>query len=216
MATFSAVKAPLAGAALGRSLAWGQPSCRWIVDDTAEVYVDPGEALFNGEPIASAVDLVAYSGAGIMNADAPSIFPPPGEWSGASLDDLEAAVHVSLFTDRRVARHELHAGSYDRRGFWGDSFPEVEGDEWGGRVWLTERDKLVDDSTVESGTTPEKVGDRVREALNWLVEDGVATRLEVEVVRLDEGAGVRIGIVRERDDDPISILYEPLWEARRG
>ncbi len=213
MAAFTIAKAPLGlGPVLGAAAPWGRPSCRWIVDSTAELYVDPVDPLDpvdNGEAPAADVDLVIFSGEAIYNADAPSIFPPPGEWGGASLDDLEVAVHVSLFSDRRVEAHELPLGDLDRRGWWGDSFPEAEGDAWGSRLFLLDRAKITDDPTIESGTSAGLVRERVNEALAWLVDTGAASAIEVEAERIGDGVGARIVVVRDESRD--ALTYDRLW-----
>lgn len=95
--------------------------------------------------------------------------------SGAELeldDGLQTAVLVSLFSDRRAADDEA-VGDGDRRGWWGDVYPAVEGDRTGSRLWLLRRAK----ATAE---TAAKIREYAREALAWLVEDGVAASIEAE------------------------------------
>jgi phage gp46-like protein len=96
--------------------------------------------------------------------------------AGADLvvsDDLETAILISLFTDRRApADVELPAGE-DRRGWWGDSYPDREGDELGSLLWLLDREK-------ETQEVLERTRIYAREALRWLIEDGVATEVDVQ------------------------------------
>ncbi len=88
-------------------------------------------------------------------------------------DSIETAVVISLFTDRRAEPDdELPAGETDRRGWWGDALAQNEGDRIGSRLWLLKREK----QTTE---TLNRAREYAREALAWLIEDGVASRVEV-------------------------------------
>jgi len=92
---------------------------------------------------------------------------------------LNTAVIMSLFTDRRASDDDvLPSSSDDKRGSWMDSFPDVEGDKIGSRLWLLDRAKLTQD-------TVDKVKYYCEEALAWLVQDGIAKAVNVatEVVR---------------------------------
>lgn len=87
-------------------------------------------------------------------------------------DGLETAVIISLFTDKRVTDDELPAGEESKRGWWGDAFPEIDQDKIGSKLWLLQRSKR----TTE---TLRKWEDYSKEALQWLIEDGVADSIEV-------------------------------------
>lgn len=92
---------------------------------------------------------------------------------------LNTAVIMSLFTDRRASDDDvLPSSSDDKRGSWMDSFPDVEGDKIGSRLWLLDRAKLTQD-------TVDKVKYYCEEALAWLVQDGIAKAVNVvtEIVR---------------------------------
>ena len=92
-------------------------------------------------------------------------------------DPLVRAVIVSLFTWRRAnADDALPNGSGSRMGWWGDSYPPAANDRIGSRLWLLSRAKLTD-------TTAQKAKDYAREALQWLLDDGVAARVDVTALR---------------------------------
>lgn len=88
--------------------------------------------------------------------------------------ELETAVLLSLFLDRRSLDDDpIPDGTGNRRGWWGDSYPSVAGDQYGSRLWTLARAKQ----------TPETLAafqELATEALTWLVEDGVAERVVVE------------------------------------
>ena len=94
--------------------------------------------------------------------------------AGADLaadDGLRTAVLVSLFTDRRAAAEELPAGDTDRRGWWGDRLNADE-DEIGSKLWLLARRK-------QAAGLPSEAEAYARDALQWMLDDGVADAVEV-------------------------------------
>jgi phage gp46-like protein len=85
-------------------------------------------------------------------------------------EGLETAVALSLFCDARVSDEELPQGQTVKRGFWADKYSSVDGDVWGSRLWTLAREK-------RQVAVLRKAEDFVKEALEWLVEDGVATSI---------------------------------------
>ncbi len=92
----------------------------------------------------------------------------------ATEDGLQTAIVVSLFTDRRARDDDdlPDAAGGDRRGWWGDLVPPVEGDRIGSRLWLLSREKQLPSVVARAREYAE-------EALAWLVEDGIASRVDV-------------------------------------
>ncbi|GJL37778.1 hypothetical protein TUM17576_45980 [Enterobacter hormaechei] len=89
----------------------------------------------------------------------------PGELANG--DDFQTAAIISLFTDR-VARADDPYEDNDRRGWWGDS---TEQNQLGSRLWLIRREKLTREVALRSE-------EYAREALKWLVDDGVVMAVE--------------------------------------
>lgn len=83
-------------------------------------------------------------------------------------DDLQTAMIISLFTDR-VARDDDDIDGEDRRGWWGDMGEEHN---IGSRLWLLRRQKLTQD-------VAQKAEDYSREALQWLISDGVVSSFTI-------------------------------------
>jgi phage gp46-like protein len=106
----------------------------------------------------------------------------------ATDDSLRTAVVLSLFLDRRARDDDaLPDGGTDRRGWWADTvMPMTEGtlalrdgarsirrpDQIGSRLWLLSRELQVQEVV-------RRAHDYAVEALNWLIEDGHASRVEV-------------------------------------
>jgi phage gp46-like protein len=92
---------------------------------------------------------------------------------------LQTAVLLSLFTDRRATADELaRFGGDDARGWWGDELAEVDGDEFGSKLWLLSREKTLPE-------TLNRAREYARQALAWMIEDDVASSVAVEAAWLD-------------------------------
>ncbi len=104
---------------------------------------------------------------------------------------LRTAVILSLFLDRRANDDDiLPNGSDDRRGWWADTVAPMtdygigggsaSGDHIGSRLWLLSREKQL------AGVL-ERARHYAEEALTWLVEDGVATAVQVTATNPRQG-----------------------------
>lgn len=126
----------------------------------------------------------------------------------ATDDGLETAIYISLFTDARApADADLPTAERDRRGWWGDIAPEVEGDRIGSLLWLLAREK-------QTTAVVARAEQYAREALEWLVEDRVASRVEVEAELVAEGVlGIGVRIYRP-SSEPVRFRYEFAWERQ--
>jgi len=93
-------------------------------------------------------------------------------------ESLETAVIISLFTDRRANEDDIlpDPNNLDRRGWWGDLTTSFEDDQIGSRLWLLEREKTLESVLV-------RAKEYTREALHWMIEDGVAVKIETEAER---------------------------------
>lgn len=125
-------------------------------------------------------------------------------------DQLKSAVIISLFTDRRAEPDDALPGSVeDRRGWWGDAFPVVAGDRIGSRLWLLAREKHLA-SVIERGRQ------YAEEALAWLVEDGIASRVTVLAEAPRPGLlALGIAIERPRQQD-VEFRFSRAWEGLNG
>ena len=88
-------------------------------------------------------------------------------------DELESAVIMSLFTDARATEEEyeeIKDWELSRRGYWAE---QLDGVKLGSKLWLLNRAPRNED-------TFERAAAYTKEALNWLIQDGIAESLEVE------------------------------------
>jgi phage gp46-like protein len=129
-----------------------------------------------------------------------------GDWliSGPQLaedDGLESAVVMSLFTDRLA---EGDSGG-PRRGWWGDTYADVPGDQIGSRLWLLAREKQLPAVLV-------RVEDYATEALQWLIDDGVAAAVDAQASFPGRGLlGVLITVSR-RDGTRTALRFQWTWQ----
>lgn len=126
---------------------------------------------------------------------------------------LETAVIISLFTHRRAKDDDIlpDSNNIDKRGWWGDlGSPEVENDQIGSRSWLLEREK-----TLNSVLTREK--EYAKEALKWMLEDGVAVKVDVKTERLGQvGTEILALLVQiyKMDGTKVALKYDLQWNAQ--
>lgn len=119
---------------------------------------------------------------------------------------LETAVLLSLFTDRRAEEGDpLPTGEQDRRGWYGDALPVVDGDRIGSRLWLISREK-------QTPSVLSRIEAYAREALAWLVEDQVASKVAVKAEFPRAGVwGLTVEIYRPGVADPVRFRFNDTW-----
>ena len=119
-------------------------------------------------------------------------------------EPLVRAVIVSLFTWRR-ANPDDELPSTDLMGWWGDSYADVQGDRIGSRFWLLSRAVLTAD-------TVRRAEEYVREALQWLLDDQVATSLQVSAQRVGLSAlSVSVLVTRAESGQVVSLRFADVW-----
>lgn len=134
-------------------------------------------------------------------------------------DGLRTAIAISLFTDARASEDAaLPEDGDDRRGWWGDQFADGAGpnagtaddrDRIGSLLWLLDRAKATTANLQLARQSAEV-------ALGWLVRDGIASRVTVEVesTPLDGGARrLSIGVTVDRPAGPGRQRFDYTWEA---
>lgn len=90
--------------------------------------------------------------------------------ASAPLEPLTRAVVISLFTWRRA---EPDDNADVPMGWWGDTWPAVQNDRYGSRLWLLQRSKLTNQLV-------QTVRGYIRECLQWMIDDGVVSRIDLD------------------------------------
>jgi phage gp46-like protein len=118
-------------------------------------------------------------------------------------DGLNTAILISLFSDRRAElTDELPDPNGGRRGWWGDALGD--GDKLGSRLWLLTRRK-------QTPETRQLFLDFTKEALEWLVTDGVAINVEVEAQWKSQGFLAVSAVVIKPDGQ--SVKFDYAWDS---
>ena len=115
-------------------------------------------------------------------------------------EGLESAVLVSLFSDQRVPQQDAVDGK--QQGWWADIFSEGE-DPIGSKLWTLRREKITNETITKFEVF-------TREALAWLVEDEVASEVEVDVESRDHSIFLEIRISRPLGDSRFNFLWNEL------
>ncbi len=90
---------------------------------------------------------------------------------------LIRAVTISLYTWRRSEADDP-VDDEERFGWWGDSYPAIADDRIGSRLWLLRRVKLTPQTQRDAEVY-------AREALQWLLDDGEVTAIEISSEKVD-------------------------------
>lgn len=125
-------------------------------------------------------------------------------------DGLETSVIISLFSDARATPDMFDAidNDGDLRGFWGDvTSPD---DSTGSLLWTMKRSKQLT-------STLAKAKGYCQIALQWLINDKVADRVDVRTSYLAPASGVMIievDVYRPGSANPVQYRYGYEWSAQ--
>lgn len=165
---------------------------------------------------APAIDLSSQSAASVArgNGDVALVWDVQSNSADMAIADddvafdagLRTAMILSLFTDRRAELDdEIPSGDGDRRGWWADQFAEVEGDLHGSRLWLLAR-------SAQRGNIAQLVDEYCREALKWMLDDNVASRIDVLVEETRERLAFQVSLTRPTGN-PLTMRFAFAWDA---
>ncbi|MGE4775219.1 phage GP46 family protein [Yersinia enterocolitica] len=121
-------------------------------------------------------------------------------------DNLTRAVIISLFTWRRADPDD---DAEQPMGWWGDSYPTIQNDRIGSRLYLLQR-------TTLTNNTVELTRGYLEQALAWLKDDGIVSRIAINVQRRGtEILTAEITLYRN-DGSSQLITFDDLWSALNG
>lgn len=122
-------------------------------------------------------------------------------------DNLVRAAVISLFTWRRANADDVTDGQ--KMGWWGDLTTEVANDRIGSRLWLLSREKMLP-------ATINRAREYAQEALAWMIEDGLASRVEVQAERFGQGGIALTATIYRSDGRVTSLRFDNAWETIRN
>lgn len=124
---------------------------------------------------------------------------PVGLGSEATLERL---VYASLFTDRRLDDDTPpRDGTDDRRGWWADAL-EGPSENFGSRLW----------HVLAGVPTGREIEDAIREALAWMVTEGLVSRVDVRASVVGRRADASVALVLATGER-IPVTFPALWSA---
>ena len=143
------------------------------------------------------IKLILQAGQGTIGADV--------AWAGddlASGHDLETAVAISLFSDRHASPDYVFVdGTQNPRGWWADA---DNGYQIGSRIWQYSR-------ATRTTATRLALIDACREALAWMIEEGVASAVAVDAYYVGD-SGVQLTVNLTQSSGTLaSLKYQFLW-----
>jgi len=128
---------------------------------------------------------------------------------------LETSMMISLFSDAPASTDELNRFNEDQlnksrnRGWYGSSFADLE---YGSKLWLLEREKRT------QGTL-NLAQQYCEEALQWLINDGIAKKITVECSWSFDILIIIIEVERQHDENVVkqfSYVWQNLIEGDVG
>ncbi len=128
-------------------------------------------------------------------------------------EGLETMVFISLFTDRRANDTDIlpdPSKTLDRGGWWGDETSENPDDKIGSRLWLLDRAKTSNEVLVQAETY-------VREALQWMIDEKIAIKIDVIVERRGTLENPMLAIIVKifkKNNNKEVFEFEEKWEAQ--
>lgn len=119
-------------------------------------------------------------------------------------DGLESAVIISLFSWARADASEIDPGT-PQYGWWGDKIDEDGSNQLGSKLYLLKRAKITEETIA-------KAEDYIKQALQWMIEDKVASDISVNLERNSKDLNRVDGIVTiTRGNDTKNLRFNDLW-----
>jgi len=150
-------------------------------------------------------------------------FAPVALWDSdsADLSRLISLVLTSLYTDRLADASDqisdlVSRPHPDRRGWWADT----PTDRLGSRLWLLMRAPLAGDRGQD---TTDRAADYIREALAWMIDDGLIASVDVQTeIRSGGDPGgsgqtlaAEVTLIRG-DGTGVTLTWPDLWPSDIG
>lgn len=119
-------------------------------------------------------------------------------------DDLPRAVINSLFSWKRAEDDDELPGT-SREGWWADSFND-DGDRFGSRLWLLSRSKITDETLL-------RAEEYAQEALQWLIDDGVAVSIDMKAERGEKEQLDLVITISQPEQKDLTARFADVWSS---
>ena len=92
---------------------------------------------------------------------------------------FETAIMLTLLTNKRADDNDILPDDYgDKGGWWGDSVPNVVGDQIGWKGWLLRREQTTDAVIA-------RCKEYLIDGFQWMIDDNIVAGVEANVTRVD-------------------------------
>tara|TARA_R100001086_G_scaffold133667_3_gene69465 strand:- start:6726 stop:7964 length:1239 start_codon:yes stop_codon:yes gene_type:complete len=191
-----------------------QPGNEWPGDSTNGIEGAPFNFHFTATPEEEEEEAVAAPDPDVTSWWFGVDGPAPGTphtWDPYPEDpepSLPYLVVATLYTDARADAADVRPGQ-DRRGWWGDTYQPGAGS----LLWTLQPKPITAD-------TAPLAAQMARDALEWLITDGLATDVDVRAEVQQASSGARIAlevtVTRREDGEQVPVLLPDLWSSYRG
>lgn len=120
----------------------------------------------------------------------------------ASVDGMQTMIEVTIFTDAR-APESIVPDASKRRGWVGDITTALDGRLTGSNLWLLDQARLTADTISQAGIY-------ANDAFLWMMEDSIASEVNVNIEQAHREISIEIEIVIT---DNIIERYNLLWRT---
>lgn len=122
-------------------------------------------------------------------------------------EGLRTAVTLSLYTNRRAPDDAVLPPEFLERGGWWGDIGDEDGYQLGSLLWLLQREKTT-------AATVAKAEQYAAEALQWLIDDGVASAVNVTAERAGlDIISLSVEVIRPTGT-ALDLRFASLWEAQ--
>lgn len=126
-------------------------------------------------------------------------------------DTFETAVLLSLFTNARAKPGDVLPAELGTRrgGWWANELSPIDGDNFGSRLWLLARSK-------QNGELLTRAQEYASEALDWMLEDAVASKVTVVTSFTTQGWLLLVVTIERPKQQPTAYKYDYNWRAQEA
>ena len=119
---------------------------------------------------------------------------------------LETATLISLYSDGRATPEEVDELENELKGYWGDMFPDIPGDQHGSLLWTTHRYKQTNQNRLD-------IQSKTESCLEWMKEDGIAESVIVNTSIIENGV-VQSDVDIVKPEDKGTAKISNVWNAQ--
>ena len=123
-------------------------------------------------------------------------------------DEIETAVELSLFSDRRATLDEIQTFQsgvrerQSRRGFWANTFKEFS---QGSGLWLLQREK-------KTASTLARARKFCTDSLQWMADEGIVASITPTVSFSGDALVIHVAVVKPDGQDG-TFKYQSSWDS---